>query len=96
MAFKSFRTGTTAAALLLTGSLIGWTASKSSTTTAVAAPAPAVVAVVYEAKGDALAQARRSYDGVVRKPGRARAVVDVVDDALFARALRPAAAKAVS
>jgi serine protease Do len=49
MAFKSFRTGTTAAALLLTGSLIGWTASKSSTTTAVAAPAPAVSAAASTA-----------------------------------------------
>jgi len=61
-----------------------------------AATGPAVVAVAYETTGDVLAQARRSYDGVVRKPGRARAVVDVVDDALFARALRPAAAKAIS
>jgi len=32
---------------------------------------------------------------VVRTPGRARAVVDVVDDALFARALRAAAPKVV-
>lgn len=60
-----------------------------------AAVAPAVVAVVYQTQGDVLAQARRSYDGVIRKPGRARAVVDGVDDALFARALRPAAAKVV-
>lgn len=64
--------------------------------TGAAAQAHAVVAVAYDTKGDQLAQARRSYDGVVRKPGRARAVVDVVDDALFARALRPTAAKAIS
>ena len=39
MSLKSFNTGTAAVALLLTGSLIGWTASSSVTTTAVAAPA---------------------------------------------------------
>ncbi len=53
--------------------------------------APAVVTVAYDANGPALAQARRSYDGVIKKPGRSRAVVDAVDDALFARALRPSA-----
>jgi hypothetical protein len=53
--------------------------------------APAVVAVAYDASGNALTQARRSYDGVIKKPGRSRAVVDAVDDALFARALRPSA-----
>ena len=53
--------------------------------------APAVVTVAYDTSGPALAQARRSYDGVIKKPGRSRAVVDAVDDALFARALRPSA-----
>lgn len=53
------------------------------------APAPAVVTVAYDASGSAMAQARRSYDAVIKKPGRSRAVVDAVDDALFARALRP-------
>jgi len=53
------------------------------------APALAVVTVAYETKGDVLARARRSYDGVIKQPGRSRAVVDAVDDALFARALRP-------
>ena len=52
-------------------------------------PAPAVVTVAYDASGTAMAQARRSYDAVIKKPGRSRAVVDTVDDALFARALRP-------
>jgi hypothetical protein len=54
-------------------------------------PAPAVVTVAYDASGTAMAQARRSYDAVIKKPGRSRAVVDAVDEALFARALRPSA-----
>lgn len=54
-------------------------------------PAPAVVTVAYDATGDAIARARRTYEGVIKKPGRSRAVVDAVDDALFARALRPVA-----
>jgi CheY-like chemotaxis protein len=59
------------------------------------APAPAVVTVAYDVSGAALAQARRGYDAVIRKPGRSRAVVDAVDDALFARALRaPAGTRA--
>jgi hypothetical protein len=45
--------------------------------------------VAYDAQGDTMARARRAHDGVVKKPGRAGAVVDVVDDVLFARALRP-------
>ena len=53
-------------------------------------PAPAVVTVAYDASGNALSQARRSYDAVIKTPGRSRAVVDAVDEALFARALRPA------
>lgn len=60
------------------------------------APAPAVVTVAYDASGQALAQARRSYDAVIKKPGRSRAVVDAVDDALFARALRPSAGSRAS
>lgn len=55
------------------------------------ARAPAVVTVAYDTSGQAVAQARRAYDGVIKKPGRSRAVVDAVDDALFARALRPSA-----
>jgi len=53
-------------------------------------PSPAIVAVAYDPTGDTMSRARRTYDGVVKTPGRARAVVDVVDEALFARALRPA------
>lgn len=55
------------------------------------APAPAMVTVAYDTSGTALAKARRTYDGVIKKPGRSRTVVDAVDDALFARALRPSA-----
>jgi CheY-like chemotaxis protein len=54
-------------------------------------PAPAVVTVAYETSGSTMAQARRSYDAVIKQPGRSRAVLDAVDDALFARALRPSA-----
>ncbi len=53
--------------------------------------APAVVVVAYDTPGDTMARARRAHDGVVKNPGRVRAVVDAVDDVLFARALRPAA-----
>ena len=53
-------------------------------------PAPAVVTVAYDVSGNALSQARRSYDAVIKTPGRSRAVVDAVDEALFDRALRPA------
>lgn len=56
--------------------------------------APLVVVVAWEAPRDAVRRARRAYDGVLVRPTKARAVVDAVDDALFARALRPAAAKA--
>lgn len=50
--------------------------------------APAVVVVAFDANRDALTRARRLHDGVIKVPGRARAVVDAVDDALFARAVR--------
>lgn len=60
-------------------------------TAAGSAPAPAVLTVAYDTSGSAMAQARRSYDAVIKAPGRSRAVVDAVDDALFARALRPSA-----
>lgn len=48
----------------------------------------AVIAVAHESTGDSLARARRTYSSVVKKPGRARTVVDAVDDVLLARALR--------
>ena len=38
-----------------------------------------MVTVAYDASGTAMAQARRSYDAVIKKPGRSRAVVDAVD-----------------
>jgi len=48
----------------------------------------ALVAVTYDASGAAMKDARRRHDGVVRRPGRASAVVDAVDDVLFERALK--------
>lgn len=51
-------------------------------------PPPAMVVVAFESNRETLAQARRLHDGVIKAPGRARAVVDAVDDALFARAVR--------
>ena len=58
-----------------------------------AAASPAVITVAHDATGEGLSKARRAYDGVVKKPGRARAFVDVVDDVLLARALRPTTAR---
>ena len=50
--------------------------------------APAVVAVAYGAGGARLKQARRAHAAVLRGLTRPAAVVDAVDDAVFARALR--------
>lgn len=56
---------------------------------AAAGPRPAVVVVAFDATRATMAAARRTHDSVIKAPGRARTVVDAVDDALFARALRP-------
>jgi hypothetical protein len=58
------------------------------------AAGPAVVAVAYDTAGDALKQARRDHDAVIRRPGRVRVVVDAIDDVLFERALRSSGARA--
>lgn len=55
---------------------------------------PAVVVVAWDAPKQALSQARKVYAGVLVRPTKVRAVVDAVDDALFARALRPAGSRA--
>lgn len=53
---------------------------------------PSVVVVAWDAPRDAVSRARKNFDGVLVRPGRVRAVVDAVDDALLTRTLRPAAA----
>lgn len=59
-----------------------------------AAAGPAIVAVAYDTAGDALKQARRDHDAVIRRPGRVRIVVDAIDDVLFERALRSSGSRA--
>lgn len=51
--------------------------------------APKVVVVAWDTPRTAVGRARKSYGGVVVRPQRARTVVEAVDDALFAMALRP-------
>jgi len=58
------------------------------------AGAPPVVVVAWDAPKSVVTQARKTYDAVVVRPTRVRAVVDAIDDALFARALRPSPARA--
>ncbi len=55
---------------------------------------PSIVVVAWDAPKDAVSHARKAFDGVLVRPTKARAVVDAVDDALFARALRPSASRA--
>lgn len=48
--------------------------------------APAVIAVTYDISGDALKEARRDHQEVVKSPTRCATILSAIDEVLFARA----------